>query len=47
MNPRTFGLGVLAGVTLAFVAGAALLMWSAAKAATRDPRRRHDGRWSG
>jgi len=47
MNPVTFGLGVLAGLTLALVAGATLLMWSAAKTEVDGPRREHDGRWSG
>ena len=47
MNLVTLGVGVLAGLTLAFVAGATLLMWSAAKAEADGARREHDGRWSG
>jgi hypothetical protein len=47
MNSLTFGLGVLAGLTLAFVAIATLLMWSAARAEADDQRRECDGRWSG
>ena len=45
MNPTTFGLGILAGLTLAFVVFATLLMWGAAKAEADD--RPHDGRWLG
>ena len=47
MNPVTLGVGVLIGLTLAFVGVATLLMWSAAKAEADDPRRGRDGRWSG
>ena len=32
MNPLTLGVGILAGLTLGFVAVATLLMWSAAQA---------------
>ena len=45
MTLVTLGLGILAGLTLGFVAVATLLMWSAAKAEADD--RPHDGRWSG
>ena len=47
MNLVTLGIGVLAGLTLAFVAVATLLMWSAAKAEANDPRRAREERWSG
>jgi len=47
MNPLTFALGVLAGLTLGVVLVATLLMWGAAKAEADDRRRAHDGRWSG
>ena len=47
MKPLTFGLGVFAGLALGVVAVASLLMWGAAKAEANDPRREHDGRWSG
>jgi len=47
MNPVTLGVGVLAGLTLAFVAVATLLMWGAAKAETDDRRRAREERWSG
>jgi hypothetical protein len=47
MNLVTLGIGILAGLTLAFVAVATLLMWGAAQAEADDQRRGHDGRWSG
>ena len=47
MKLVTLGIGIFAGLTLAFVATATLLMWSAAKAEANDPRRAREERWSG
>jgi hypothetical protein len=47
MNPATLGVGIFAGLALAFVAVATLLMWSAAKAEADDRRRAREERWSG